>query len=249
MADESPPRPAVERLDVRLESGAIDVEEAIAITRLLAAALDDLHGRGETDGALLPARIELRREAGVRLAPASPQDRARRSRKAYTAPELWSDESGARATAASDQFAMAAILYEALCGGRAFPGDDESAIRAAITTGSRIPLAARVPGLANAVDAVFERALDVSADRRYPSCGAFAEALVAAIESARNSSAEVMVKKPSLRPSPSSRPPRGLLLVPGEDDRDDSDAGAPRVLLLLAIIAALAATLAWWTSR
>jgi serine/threonine-protein kinase len=249
MADEPPPRPAVERLDVRLESGAIDVEEAIAITRLLAASLDDLHGRSETDGALLPARIELRREAGVRLLPASPQDRARRSRKAYTAPELWSDETGTRATAASDQFAMAAILYEALCGGRAFPGDSESAIRAAITTGSRVPLAARVPGLANAVDAVFERALEVAPEARYPSCGAFAEALVAAIESARSSSAEVLVQKPSLRPPPSSRPPHGLMLVAPEDDRAESDAGGVPVALLLAVIAAVAAGLAWWTSR
>jgi serine/threonine-protein kinase len=250
MDEAQPHRPAVERLDVRLESGAIDVEEAIAITRLLATTLDDLHVHGDTDGALLPARIELRGEAGVHLVPASAQDRVRRVRKAYTAPELWTDEAGGRSTAASDQFAMAAILYEALCGGRAFPGDDDNAIRAAITTGSRIPLAARVPGLANAVDAVFERALDVSPERRFPSCGAFADALVSAIESARSSSADVLVRKPSVRPGgSSSRPPRGLMLVDSDDSPEDDPASGVGTIFLLVVIAIVAAALAWLTAR
>ncbi len=202
---------AIERLDVRLERGAVEIDEVIEIARMLAVHLDAEHAEGRVDGALVPSRIEIHEGHGPRLSPAADGDLGQ---KAYTAPEAWIDT----AVAASDQFSMAAILYESLCGGRAFPGDDSMKIRVSISEGSRVPLAARVPGLADSVDAVFERALSIEPAARFPSCAAFADALVGAIEKSRDAAEGVLVQKPA--PStraPSIRPPesfRGFELEP-----------------------------------
>jgi hypothetical protein len=222
-----------ERLDLRLERGAVEIDEVVEIARMLAVHLDAEHAMGNVDGALVPARIEVRIGGAPRLLPAGPDDRGVKS---YTAPEAWSDP----ALPESDQFAMAAILYEALCGGRAFPGDDSMKIRVSISEGARVPLAARVPGLAESVDAVFERALGLEPTERFPSCAAFAEALVAAIERSRDAAEGVLVQKPtsSVR-APSLRPP-GL--------RASDLAGAPipwlKVTVGLVLIALLAAAIA-----
>lgn len=226
MTDELP----TERLDQRLERGAIDVDDVIEIARMLAVHLDAEHGEGRSDGAIVPARVELR-DGAPKLLPARDEDRGQ---KCYVAPEAWIGEPSSSA----DQFSMAAILYEALCGGRAFPGDDSMKIRVSITTGSRVPLAARVPGLADAVDDVFAKALSLQADERYPSCVAFADALVTAIERSRD--APVLVQKPLSRP-PSARPPPRL---DAWDDDDQPPIPWMKValgLILLAVIAALLA--------
>lgn len=232
LAPERPPPPErpAERLDVRLERGAVELDEVVEIARMLAVHLDAEHGAGRVDGALVPARVEVRAGGAPRLHDA---DDVHRGVKAYTAPEAW----GEVAVPASDQFAMAAILYEAMCGGRAFPGDDSMKIRVSITEGSRVPLAARVPGLAESVDAVFERALALEPAARYPSCAAFADALVAAIERSRDA-AEVLVHKPS----PSTRAPS---LRPAELGFDLDRAPIPwlKVAVGFVLLAFLAAAL------
>lgn len=227
---------APERLDRRLERGAVDVDEVVAIAKLLAAHLDAEHAEGRVDGSLSPERVEVRAGKSPRLLPLDPDARPYKS---YVAPEAWDDP----ATPASDQFAMAAILYEAMCGGRCFPGDDSEKIRQSITTGSRVPLAARVPGLADAIDGVFERALNVEASKRYANCTEFSQALVQAIEKSGDPSAVLVQKPPSNKPS-SRRPPRWVSWD------DDVDAPPPiswvkvfGVLLVLALLAAAVANL------
>lgn len=222
----------LERLDRRLERGAIDVDDVIEIARMLAVHLDAEHEAGRSDGAVIPGRIEIAKGHAPRLHPA---DDEHRGQKAYVAPECWADQP----TPAGDQFSMAAILYEALCGGRAFPGDDSVKIRVSITTGNRVPLAARVPGLADAVDDVFAKALSLDPAERYPSCAAFADALVTAIERSRD--APVLVQKPLSRP-PSQRPPPRM--DAWDDDEDEPPIPWMKVtfgLILLAVIAALLA--------
>lgn len=221
----------VERLDVRLERGAIELDEVIEMARMLAVHLDAEHLAGRVDGAIVPSRIEIRVGGAPKLLPPEPQHR---SQKAYIAHEVW----GIEPTPASDQFAMAAILYEALCGGRAFPGDDSAKIRVSIVTGSRVPLAARVPGLADAVDDVFTRAFAVEPTERYASCASFAEELVSAMERSRDA-ARVLVQKPSSRP-PGTRP------LPRLSDWDDEDTPIPwlKVAVGLVLLAAIAALLA-----
>ncbi len=231
------PCASTERLDVRLSRGAVEIDEVVEIARLLAVYLDAEHARGVIDGALVPARIEVRIGGSPRLLPA---DEAALAIRAYTAPEAWD----APPAPASDQFAMAAILYEALCGGRAFPGDDSQKIRVSVTTGSRVPLAARVPGLAYAVDGVFERALHPSPELRFDSCSEFADALVAAIERSRDEAEKVLVQKPSTRPS--ARPPVEVLDEPWDDDPEPAPIPWLKVavgMVLLAIVAAALAVL------
>ncbi|MBI2389835.1 MAG: hypothetical protein HYV09_09605 [Deltaproteobacteria bacterium] len=220
-----------ERLEQRLERGAIEVDDVIEIARMLAVHLDAEHDAGRVDGAVVPARVELHAGGAPRLLEARPEHRGV---KAYVAPEAWTGSP----TAAADQFSMAAILYEALCGGRAFPGDDSIKIRVSITTGNRVPLAARVPGLAEAVDDVFGKALAVAPEERYPSCAAFADALVTAIERSREA-ANVLVQKPASRPAPSRPPPR----LPGWDDAEPPIPWM-KVLVGLALLAMIAALLA-----
>lgn len=228
------PEISAERLDQRLERGAIEVDDVIEIARMLAVHLDAEHGEGRSDGSIVPARVELKPGGAPRLVEARPEHRGQKS---YSAPESWD---GSPPTPSSDQFAMAAILYEALCGGRAFPGDDSVKIRVSVTTGSRVPLAARVPGLADAVDDVFAKALALAPAERYPSCAAFADALVTAIERSRDG-APVLVQKPPHRPA-SVRPPPNLEAW-GDEDQDPPIPWMKVAvgLILLAVIAALLA--------
>lgn len=225
-----------ERLDHRLERGAVEIDEVVEIARMLAVYLDAEHDAGRVDGAIVPARVEVRIGGAPRLLET---DDEHRDQKAYMAPEAWIT----KPLPASDQFAMAAVLYEALCGGRAFPGDDEDKIRESISTGQRVPLAARVPGLADAVDSVFGRALSVDVKERYTSCAAFAEALVQAIERSRDA-AEVLVQKPPSTRPPSIRP----LLDPNYNDSWAPDGSAPipwlKVFVGLVALALVAAALA-----
>ncbi len=220
-----------ERLDVRLERGALELSEVVDVARTLGKLLDERHSRGEIDGAIVPARVELGEE-GVTLLPA---DEDHQGQKAYLAPEAWTDPP----TTAADQFSLAAVLYEALCGGRAFPGDDPGKIHDSMTTGSQVPLAARVPGLADAVDQAFARALQLEPTSRYPSCSAFADALVDAIERSRQSE-QVLVQKPSSRPASRRPPPR---FEPDDEDAPVSFGKVAIALLLLALVAAALATL------
>lgn len=220
-----------ERLDRRLERGAIDVDDVIEIARMLAVHLDAEHEAGRSDGAIVPARIELATGHAPKLLETADEHRGQ---KCYIAPEAWAAEP----TPAADQFSMAAILYEALCGGRAFPGDDSMKIRVSITTGSRVPLAARVPGLADAVDDVFAKALSLEPADRYPSCSVFADALVTAIERSRD--APVLVQKPLSRP-PSQRPPPRLDAWSDDDEPPIPWMKVTFGLILLAVIAALLA--------
>ena len=122
-AAEAPPASSEpERLDRRLQNGAVDLDEVVALAKMLASHLDAEHADGRVDGALTPERIVVQQGRAPRLLPVDPD---LLPGKSYVAPEAWEDP----ATPASDQFAMAAILYEATCGGRCFPGDDSEKIR------------------------------------------------------------------------------------------------------------------------
>jgi serine/threonine-protein kinase len=241
MTEGGDPVTTPERLDLRLEGGAVEVEEVVAIARLLATHLDAEHAAGRTDGNIAPMRIALSIGAPPRLLERAldPEDL-----KAYTAPEAWT----AAATASSDQFSMAAVLYEALCGGRAFPGDDEGKIQESITTGRRVPLAARVPGLAEAVDAVFERGLATEPDRRFPSCSAFADALVQAIDDSRDAAKGVLVQKPSGARTSSLRPLLDIRPDPWDDD-EPRPIEWTKVIIVLAVLILFGAVLALMSGR
>ncbi|MFT3764426.1 MAG: serine/threonine-protein kinase [Minicystis sp.] len=92
---------------------------------------------------------------------------------AYSAPETFR---AGKFSPASDQFSLAASLYEAISGQRAFPGDDAVSVAAKITHDDPEPFAT-VVGLPPAVDEVLKRALARAPEERFPSCEAFGAAL------------------------------------------------------------------------
>ncbi len=97
---------------------------------------------------------------------------------AYSAPECIS---GGKFSPSSDQFSLAATLYEAIGGERAFPGDDAVTVASKIGTEEPSPIAQRL-GLDPRVDQVLARGLCKDVDRRFETCEAFGEALAAALE-------------------------------------------------------------------
>jgi serine/threonine-protein kinase len=100
---------------------------------------------------------------------------------AYSAPETFR---AGQFSPASDQFSLAATLYEATLGRRAFPGDDAVFVASKITNDAPERLA-RVAGLSETVDDVFARALAKRAEDRFPSCEAFGAALASELGHSR----------------------------------------------------------------
>ncbi len=95
---------------------------------------------------------------------------------AYSAPETFRD---GKFSPSSDQFSLAATLYEALSGSRAFPGDDAVSVASRIANDPPAPFA-ETKGYATELDRVFERGLAKTPTDRYESCAAFGDALVKA---------------------------------------------------------------------
>jgi eukaryotic-like serine/threonine-protein kinase len=102
---------------------------------------------------------------------------------AYSAPEAIS---GGRFSPKSDQFSLAATLYEAISGKRAFPGEDAVAVAAKITTESAAPIASSA-GVDLHVDTVLARALARDPRDRFDSCEEFGNALSEALRMAPRS--------------------------------------------------------------
>ncbi|HEY1960374.1 MAG TPA: serine/threonine-protein kinase [Polyangiaceae bacterium] len=108
----------------------------------------------------------------------------------YAAPETLT--ASGTFSAASDQFSLAATLYEALSGKRAFDGDDILAIASRIAN-DEPPLLTDARGggsdfdyrerlMLTRAEGVLRRALQKEPTLRYPSCRAFGDALGSAID-------------------------------------------------------------------
>ena len=103
---------------------------------------------------------------------------------AYSAPEALAH---ATFTAASDQFALATTLYEAMSAKRAFPGDDAITVALRVQNEDPAPLAdaaedPRLNLLYGRVDGVLRRGLAKSPAERYTSARAFGDAFAAAVD-------------------------------------------------------------------
>jgi serine/threonine-protein kinase len=96
---------------------------------------------------------------------------------AYSSPEAISHGTF---SSHSDQFSLAATLYEALSQSRAFPGDDAIRVASLITTTQAAPIAQRC-GLDETVDIVLQRAMNKDPKARYASCAEFGHALSVAL--------------------------------------------------------------------
>jgi hypothetical protein len=122
----------------RLSEGGMPVPEALSYAILLGEALRRIHGGGQVHGAVSPESILLT-EAGIDLTPATA---ATDVVTPYSAPEQLK---GQPASIPSDIFSFGALLYEMVTGCRAFTGETEADLAAAIATA--VPVPTGIPAL------------------------------------------------------------------------------------------------------
>jgi serine/threonine protein kinase len=171
--------------------GPLAVDEVADLARVLGSALSHAHRAGVVHRDVKPENVMLSptgpklADFGIARLPDSTLTLATTvmGTPAYSAPEALA--SGAYG-AMSDEFSLAATLYEALTGVRAFPGEDALAVATRVATGKH-----RAPSYASPalrafphIDTIFDRALAKDARSRFPSCAAFGEVLAGELESA-----------------------------------------------------------------
>lgn len=170
----------------RLGRGALGPEAAAKVAREVGDALTTAHTAGVLHRDIKPENIILARtgakiaDFGIARVPDSTltRDGGLLGTPAYSAPE---SISSGKFSPLSDQFSMAATLWEAISGRRAFPGDDAVAVASRIST-DEPPEIARVCGLDPHVDTVLARALSKNPKSRFSSCEDFGRALAEALE-------------------------------------------------------------------
>ena len=175
-------------LKQRLKAGLMPAGEAARLARELGSALTFAHGESILHRDIKPENIILSRtggkiaDFGIARIPDSTLTHAGglMGTPAYSAPETFG---GKNFSPASDQFSLAASLYEALYGERAFPGDDAVEVAARISRDPPNRVATR-RGLPAAVDDVFAVAMAKAPHDRFESCAAFGEALAEALSPA-----------------------------------------------------------------
>lgn len=123
---------------------------------------------------------------------------------AYSAPETFRQDGG-RFSPESDQFSLAASMYEALAGTRAFPGDDAMVVATRILQGPPAPFAAEL-GLPPAVDSILARGLSRKPENRFRTARAFGEALLSSLSETKSVEQAAPGTPPATTPVPSPAP-------------------------------------------
>jgi serine/threonine-protein kinase len=163
----------------------------------LADALDTVHRRGIVHGDVKPSAILFDDEGCVYLTDFAYAQRLSGgdtgpmfATPSYVGPEIWEHRA---LSPRSDQFALAAVAYEAIAGAPPFLGQENPAIRRRNFARGSVPVheeagsyrADPVPG---GVSEVFTRALMVAPEERFETCSEFASSLGAALRGARPTS-------------------------------------------------------------
>jgi eukaryotic-like serine/threonine-protein kinase len=178
-----------ESLRDRLRRGALPLHEVARLARELGAAITFAHEAGVVHRDLKPENILFSRtgakiaDFGIARIPESTITRANTvlGTPAYTAPEaLGKGDFGAK----SDQFSLAATLYEAATAARAFGGEDALDTVGRVTGSPPEPLEASLgasPTVRELGKALL-KGLSKEPDGRYATCTELGEAIAQAIE-------------------------------------------------------------------
>ncbi len=173
----------------RLSNGALPPLEVARIALELGAALATAHEAGVVHRDVKPENVICSTTGAVLtdfgLAAPPKMKGLPPATIAYAAPETLTDE--AAYSPRSDQFSLAATLYEALSGKRAFLGEDIAAVAEHIAHDEPAPLTNdetdfREKLMLTRAEGVLRRAFQKEPSLRYPSCRAFGDALGAAID-------------------------------------------------------------------
>ena len=176
-------------LDAVLKRGRLTKEGTARLAKELGGALDAAHEALVLHRDVKPGNIILTASGakvadfGVARLPNSTLTRAgaRVGTPAYSAPECVIDGTH---SPRSDQFSMAACLYEALSGRRAYPGQEAVEVARRIQREAPLPVA-KALGLDERIDAVLLRGMARNPADRYPNCKELGAALSEAILGAR----------------------------------------------------------------
>jgi len=210
---------------------AMEPQRALDILRKVAGALDEAHAKGLVHRDVKPSNILLEPPDRVFLSdfglgkvfgdstgqpgePASAPGISGESRAItragyfvgtphYAAPE---QIQGGPIGPWTDEYALAAVLFETVTGRVPFPRDVETATLVAHVT-ERVPAASSVrPQLPAALDRVIAAGMAKGPDQRYRTCSD----LIAAARSAVGGGATVAAPAPGLPGPPGARPPTGI---------------------------------------
>lgn len=167
-----------------LRSRALDVSEVLSITAQIAGALDTAHAAGVIHRDVKPDNILVIEDGRAKLADfgvarlpdaALTKEGQFLGTPCYAAPETLA---AGKYSIRSDLFSFAAVLYELVCGVRAFPGDDAISVAHAVVHDEPPPPSEMTKlELPEDVDRVILRGLSKKIDERYESASEMALAL------------------------------------------------------------------------
>ncbi len=193
--DDGTPYMAMECLDgadldqVLMRQGQLDAERVFSILKPIASAIDAVHAEGLVHRDIKPANIFLSNENGEMVPKlldfglAQLRDRSAQERLTgtgmivgtphYLAPEVGT---GGDPDELSDQYSLAVIAYEALCGQLPFDGTNPTSIMVAKVSNDP----PRPPGTASSESLWLPLAQGLARDpqQRFESCTAFVDALM-----------------------------------------------------------------------
>jgi hypothetical protein len=157
------------------EKQDVSVEDKINAMMQAASALQHAHEKNVTHGNLKPGKVVLQKDGttklvdfgGSRVAATTPGGVAASSLR-YMSPEQIAGTSDAKA----DQYALAAVFYEALSGTPPFAGNDAKQLAEQVKTGKPKPLAELEPGLPADLVKIIEKAMSKSPGDRYANLAA-----------------------------------------------------------------------------
>ncbi len=226
-----------ETLRRRLQRGAPPVAQALQIAAGIADGLAAAHALGLVHRDVKPENVFLVASGGLKLldfglARPSPERATEDDRSltqpgmlvgtaSYLAPEV---ASGGTATAASDLFALGAVLFELLTGRRAFDGASTiEVLRAVVEHEPPAPSALRA-GITRSVDRIVSRCLAKEVTRRFQSASDLAFALGTAGEleasaRARGTGRRSRAPREPARPAPLTSSGRDTMPAVSPDGR------------------------------
>jgi serine/threonine-protein kinase len=199
-------------LKERLLEGPLAPHQAARLAKELGAALTFAHQAGVLHRDIKPENVILSNtggklaDFGIARIPDSTLTHAGGllGTPAYSAPETFR---AGKFSPESDQFSLAASLYEAIAGSRAFPGDDAVAVASLIRSDPPEHFAA-ARGLTPLVDEVLLRALAKDPADRFPNCKDFGVALATALsQRAAHDGVSALAGTPGSAGRPSSPDP------------------------------------------